>query len=216
MSALPIKAVTPRWVERKPQAPGSKDFLDHSIIAPSLSELATEACSSTGTGPSKKHQACARRGWFKLRGGASRSRGKGMAPFPQEEEGTRRSAGQPDCSAPLTTKADPGEGGGILEQRGVPSGHEEGRVQSGGEGFRYVGGTGGVSEGGAGCWWLRGTGLDGEGLRCQGEGGGWAALGCVCGGGVCLDLWGGMGTTRRGEAAREMGCQPRPPRGPNT
>lgn len=29
-------------------------------------------------------------------------------------------------------------------------------------------------------------------------------------------ICGGMGTTRRGEAAREMGCQPRPPRGPNT
>ena len=28
---------------------------------------------------------------------------------------------------------------------------------------------------GAGCWWLRGTGLNGEGLRCQGESGGWAA-----------------------------------------
>lgn len=63
--------------------------------------------------------------------------GKGMVPFPPpppEEEGTGRSAGLPDCSAPLTTKAGPGEGGGILEQRGVPSGHEEGRVQDEGRG----------------------------------------------------------------------------------
>lgn len=57
-----------------------------------------------------------------------------LPPPPPEEEGTGRSAGLPDCSAPLTTKAGPGEGGGILEQRGVPSGHEEGRVQDEGRG----------------------------------------------------------------------------------
>lgn len=34
MSAPPIKAVTPRWVERKPRAPGSKDFLGLLYIRP--------------------------------------------------------------------------------------------------------------------------------------------------------------------------------------
>lgn len=57
-----------------------------------------------------------------------------MAPFSPEEEGTGRSAGPPDCSAPLTTKAGPGEGGGIVERRGVSSGHEEGSVQREGRG----------------------------------------------------------------------------------
>lgn len=70
---------------------------------------------------------------------------------------------------------------------------------------------GGLAAGGyAGQDWL-GRGLDvrekvGVGLPwgvSAGEGYVW-----ICGG--------GMGTTRRGEAAREMGCQPRPPRGPNT
>lgn len=92
-----------------------------------------------------------KKGTVQLRGGASRSWGTGgtdALPAPPGEEETGRSAGPPDRSAPLTTKAGPGEGGGILEQRGVPPGHEEGRVQSGGEGFRYVGGMGGVSEGG--------------------------------------------------------------------
>lgn len=129
--------MTPRWVESKPQAPGSKDFLDHSIIAPSLSELAIEACSLTGTCPLQEASSMRKKGvgggWFKLRGGALRSRGEGMAPFPPEE-GTGRSAGLPDCSAPSTTKAGPGEGGGILERRGVSPGHEEGRVQSEGRG----------------------------------------------------------------------------------
>lgn len=57
-----------------------------------------------------------------------------LPPTPPREEGTGRSAGPTDRSAPLTTKAGPGEGGGILERRGVPPGHEEGRVQNGGRG----------------------------------------------------------------------------------
>lgn len=54
-------------------------------------------------------------------------------------------------------------------------------------------GTGGVSEGALAAGGCEGRDKMREELGCQGKAGGWVALGCVRGGGACLDPRGGDG-----------------------
>lgn len=95
----------------------------------------------------------------------------------------------------------------------MSSGHEEGRVQSGG-GVQVCKRDGRCIGGGLAAGGCAGGDKMGRGLDVRGRMGVGLPWGVSAGEGY---VWmGGMGTSRRGEAAREMGCQPRPPRGPNT
>lgn len=103
---------------------------------------------------------------------------------------------------------------GFASEGACPPATRKGRVQSGGgvqvrkEGGRCIGG--GLAAGGC-----AGEDKMGRGLAVRERMGVGLPWGVSAGEG---HVWirGGMGTSRRGEAAREMGCQPRPPRGPNT
>lgn len=140
-SAPPIKAATPRRVERKPRLRDQKISLDRSIPAPFSPERVTAACGPTGASPllprSSKH---AREG-----GGPQRPESEERTPPPAWEGrgmGGALGAAQPQRPPEQEEKGGGrGEGGGIRE-RG------QGRV------LRPLGGRGGAC-----AKWGRGIGL---------------------------------------------------------
>lgn len=219
-STTPIKAATPRRVEREQRTSRERSA---STTAPSPppsreeSERPIEACSPAGIGPllprSIKH---AREGGGpKRRGGPRSSRGRRREPLPPRRWGHGRSArGRPAAAPPPRGGAEDARAGAgacpPATRRGVCR-MGEGR-RSVGEGASCLGG--GLAAGGCAGGDAVGRGLDvragvgvgppwgvsaGEGHVWIGEGDGhvWEGGGCAGGGG------GG-------------GCQPRPPRGPDT
>lgn len=66
---------------------------------------------------------------------------------------------------------------------------------------------------GAGCWWLCRRGQDGEGLGCQGKGGGWAAFG-VCLRGRDMTGFEGDGHVWEGGGCAEYGVPASASEGP--
>lgn len=113
-------------------------------------------------------------------------------PPPREGRAREEGAGPPSCSAPLNeTEGGLEAGGGSLEPRAgaCPPAKRRGVCKMG-EGYRSLGEDGRCIGGGGWLLVARGRGQDGEGLGCRRKGGGWAVLGCVCGGRACLDLKG--------------------------
>ena len=86
-------------------------------------------------------------------------------PPPREGRAREEGAGPPSCSAPLNeTEGGLEAGGGSLEPRAgaCPPAKRRGVCKMG-EGYRSLERMGGVSEEGAGCWWLAGGGKMGKG-----------------------------------------------------
>lgn len=168
-----------------------KRFLRIALYPPPFfPERLTEASGSAGTSPllprSIKH-AQEGGGVPVLPGEKERA-----PPPPREGRAREQGAGPPSCSAPLNeTEGGLEAGGGSLEPRAgaCPPAKRRG-VCNMGEGYRSLGEDGRCIGGGGWLLVARGRGQDGEGLGCRRKGGGWAVLGCVCGGRACLDLKG--------------------------
>lgn len=93
-SAPPIKAATPRWVERKPRTPGSKDFPGSLYTRPRFCPERAKSAAPLGPAPSSQEALSMRTKGVGPSGEAGPSAPgiKGVRPSPQGREGHRRSA----------------------------------------------------------------------------------------------------------------------------